>query len=596
MVRVHEVDLGQLGVGFPSGQVGMVVAQPHVCFTDDEPFTLVPEMTERAFGYIDTTLALALRRVHGVEKTHFTIFPECTLPGLAGVDRVTAALTQENWPTETVVIGGVDGLNREQFSELLLRPNTSYDAAGVDLERIREGQWINCSVTWVKLPNGEVRSWVQPKIAPAWVERNVQYLSMHKGQSVLLFKGTYSNSRAPYRFATLLCFDWIGSVDNRRIWQWLLQGIDDIAAAREATLPLTWLFVAQCNPEPSHASFMLQVPQFYDPLQYPNVNRENTCLVMANVAGNPVPGKAKQFGQSAVIFTPNRFMKPGCMPTYCNGGEPQRHGQPLENLRDAVFRERGACVHSFAVRNPDTVPLGSAGKVLAVEEPTVHPLGGGVDPRTPSDVVPAVVKWVNDELDDTDKCLAIKFPKLALVAAIETAHKKSAEAIRKLPAKALNNSLLVASPGTTCESADSWTAREVGAVSHLLQTFSILDVAQYPATFHGQGAQATIQKGDSSLEVVAVIGRSHEECDRHIMERAVPHRGALLMISRDEQNTSWNAKERTIFDQVSADSAEYIITDPRSAVLRVSYQDILQAYQRAANEIELKESINAAIS
>lgn len=596
MVKVIEVDLGLLGIRFPRGQVGMVIAQPYVKFTGNEPFTLLPETLQRAFECIDETLAVARRCVHGAEKTHFTIFPECTLPGLEGIERVTEALTQENWPAETVVIGGVDGLTRIQFAELLQRPNTVHDPEGNGLDRMRDDQWVNCCVIWVKLPTGEVSCWVQPKLAPAWVELDVNHQSMYKGRSIFLFKGTYADYDAPYQFATLLCFDWIGSSHNLRMWQWLLQGINIAAAERGAVLPLTWLFVAQCNEVPSHASFMGQVGQFFDSAGYPRVHRANTCLVMANVAGRATPGKAEKYGRSAVIFTPDRLVRPDCMPTYCNGGETQRAGNPLENFRDAVFRERGACIHSFLVQNPEALPPGSAGRMCALTDATVHPFVGTIDPRAPSGLVPAVIKWVNDDLDDGRKSLAAKHPAFPLAGAAGIAHQNSVAALRRLSANSLSKTMLVASTGTNNDNPDSWTEQESLAVSHIVQTFSILEVADYPPTFHGHGAQATIQNGGRSLEVVAVLGSSHEECDKHVMEKVVPHRGQLLMISRDDDNTPWDPRLRTIFDQVADDTTEYVFTDPRSAVIRVGYHDILQAYRESANEAELNGAIDAAIT
>lgn len=596
MVTVVEVDLELLGIRFPHGQVGMVIAQPYVKFTDNEPFTLLPETLPRAFECIDATLAVARRRIHGAEKTHFTIFPECTVPGLEGVARITEALTQENWPTETVVIGGVDGLNRAQFAELLQTPNTVHDQERNGLDRMRDDQWVNCCLTWVKLPTGEVRCWVQPKLAPAWVELDVNHQSLYKGGSIFLFKGTYADYDAPYQFATLLCFDWIGSSQNLRMWQWLLHGINIAASERGAILPLTWLFIAQCNKAPSHASFMGQVGQFFDSAVYPRVQRANTCLIMANVAGRATPGKVETYGRSAVIFTPDRLVKPDCMPTYCNGGEAQRAGNPLENFRDAVFRERGACIHSFLVQNPEALPPGSAGRMCALTDATVHPFIGTIDPRTPSGLVPAVIKWVNDDLDDGSKSLAEKHPAFPLAGAARIAHKNSVDALRSLPAISLSKTMLVARTGTNNDNPDSWTEQESRAVSHLVQTFSILEVADYSPKFHGNGAQASIQYGDRSLEVVAVLGSSHDECDKHVMEKVVPHRGQLLMISRDDDNTPWDRRLLTIFDQVADDSTESVFTDPRSAVIRVGYHDILQAYRESANEAELKGAIDVAIT
>ncbi|MGO4660073.1 hypothetical protein AB4Z34_35740, partial [Ensifer sp. 2YAB10] len=343
---------------------------------------------------------------HGADRTHFTIFPECTLPGLAGVARVTAAMQAADWPTDTVVIGGVDGLTKDQFVELVQQPNTIYDSVGNRLDRVQAHQWVNCVVIWAKLSTGEVRSWVQPKLSPAWVELDVNYMSMYRGRSIYVFKGTHSNADVPYQFATLLCFDWIGATDAKRMWEWLLEGIATRAGELGGILPLTWLFVAQCNPLPSHASFMGQVGNFFDPARFPRVSRDETCLVMANVAGKGAPGKSERFGQSSVIVT-SRFERPKCMPTYGNGGAPQRGAGILENFRDAVFRERGACIHSFLVIHPSALPPGSAGRRFALREATVHPFNGVVDPRAPSGAVAAVIKWVNDELDEPSKSLAI---------------------------------------------------------------------------------------------------------------------------------------------------------------------------------------------
>lgn len=595
MIRVIEIDIGQLGVRFPRGEVGVVIAQPYVDFARLEPFPLLPRLRNAALSGIDATLAVALECAHGAEKTHFTIFPECTLPGLDGFDRIAAVMADKSWPTGTVVIGGLEGLTREQFSELVQRPGTTYDDVGSSLERIRADQWVNCCATWAKLGSGEVQCWIQTKIEPAGVELQVDHESMFKGQSIYLFKGTYADTHAPYRFATLICYDWIGVRDQRRIWEWLLQDIEQTAAAKEAQLPLTWLFVAQCNPGPSHASFMSQVQPFFNPLQFPNVLRDGTCLVMANVAGNAVPGTAIQYGQTAVIFATDRFIKPENMPTYCGGGELQRPGNPLENFRDAVFRERGACIHSFRQLNPLALAPGAAGRKLALADATVHPYPGAADPRTPSGLVPAVVKWVNDQLDDPAKSLQVPYPNLPLAVVAGAAHQRSVNALRWLPWSALDRTVLIAAPGTG-SAPDKWKRTQSHAVRHVLHTFSILEAAQYPATFHGNGAQATIMKGESSVEVVAVIGESHEECDKHVLDLLPDHRGQLLLVSRDEDNTSWNPRMRTLFDQVAEPTKEINFTDPTSAVIRVGYQEVLNAYLDAVNENELREALDAAIS
>jgi hypothetical protein len=342
MVSVVEIDLGALGVRFPRGEVAMVVAQPFADIEKDfvhvEPFTWTEEAKVRALKCIDNTLAVSMKAPQGVGKTHFTVFPECMLPGLEGVDRVTNAMLAPEWPTETVVIGGVDGLTKAQYVELVGKEGTTYDTDGNHLDYIHDHHWVNCAVIWAKLPSGAVRSWVQPKLQPALVERDVSFMSMYHGRSIFVFKGDFSNVDATYRFATLLCFDWIGRRAEKRLWEWLLDGLQTLAGPG-GQLSLTWMFLPQCNPAPSHSSFMGQVAPFFDSANYARVSREETCLLMANIAGKAEPGRAEKFGQSAVIFTPYRFSKPDCMPTYCNGGNPQRGSVQLENFRDAqVFK------------------------------------------------------------------------------------------------------------------------------------------------------------------------------------------------------------------------------------------------------------------
>lgn len=599
MISVVEVDLGALGVRLPRGEVAMVTAQPHVVFVPQEPFTWAPAERQRALQCIDETLAVSQSRAHGAERTHFTVFPECTVPGLDGVDRITAAMQAAEWPAETVVIGGVDGLTKDQFTELVQKPDITYDSVWNSLDRVQAHQWVNCVVTWVKLPTGEVRSWVQPKLSPAWVELNVNYMSMYQGRSIYAFKGIHSNADVPYQFATLLCFDWIGSTDTKRMWEWLLEGIATRAGQMGGILPLTWMFVAQCNPAPSHASFMSQVGLFFDPTQYPRVTRDDTCLVMANVAGKGVPGKAEAYGQSAVIVTQSRFSRPECMPTYGNGGIPQRRADVLENFRDAVFRERGACIHSFLVVHPSTLPPGSAGRRFALREPSVHPFNGADDPRAPGGAVPAVVKWMNDELDEPSKSLAAMstYKHLPLTAAARISHERAVGELRRLEASALGNAVNFASLTACKGTPDEWKIAECDAVKHLLHTFSILDAAQYPVTFHGHGAQATILKGDTSLEVIAVKGASHEDCDQHVLNCLPAHKGQLVVISRDEDNNPWDPRFKSIYDQVPDEpSTEAKFTQPSSAIIRVGYRDVLDAYQNAANQAELKEALDAKLS
>lgn len=203
---------------------------------------------------------------------------------------------------------------------------------------------------------------------------------------------------------------------------------------------------------------------------------------------------------------------------------------------------------------------------------------------------------MNDELDET-KSLATKYTNRPLTAVAAAAHQRAVGELRTLKADALETTVNFASLTACKGTADEWKAGERDAVQHLLHTFSILDVGQYPATFHGNGAQATILKGETSLEVIAVMGVSHEDCDKHVLNRLPTHRGQLVIISRDEDNNPWDPRFKSIFDQVPDEpSTEAKFTQPTSAIIRVGYRYVLDAYRNAVNEDELKEALDAKLS
>ncbi|MGO4660074.1 hypothetical protein AB4Z34_35745 [Ensifer sp. 2YAB10] len=104
-------------------------------------------------------------------------------------------------------------------------------------------------------------------------------------------------------------------------------------------------------------------------------------------------------------------------------------------------------------------------------------------------------------------------------------------------------------------------------------------------------------KGEVSVEVIAVLGASHEDCDKHVLNCLPAHRGQLVVVSRDEDNNSWDPRFKSIYDQIPDEpSTEAKFTQPTSAIIRVGYRDMLDAYRNSANEVELKEALDAKLS
>lgn len=591
MLSIKEVDLGHLGVVFPEGGVGMVFAQPFLGLDEQPPFACAGDARERLLGCVDATLSVARGRHHGAPKTHFTVFPEYTIPGLEGIAKIDEAMAAADWPVGTVVLGGIEGMTPTQFRAFVAMPRVGLDAEANSLARLQEHHWVNCCVTWVKLASGEVRRWVQPKISPAWPERNVSHNAMYCGSSVFVFKGRFENGR-PFRFHSLLCFDWIGAVGDKRVWEWVLSHTNAAANAVAAVLPLTWVFVIQCNDEPCHASFMGQVQPFFNPNAYTSVERRGTCLVMANVAGKDRPGRAAKYGRSAVIHGPMQFSKGDCMGTFCHGGERYRPGNPLENFSDSIFRESGACIHSFLQVDPTHVPQGAAGRTTALREATVHPFPGLDSPRANGGLVPAATKWLHDVLDE-DRSLATMHPAYPLAGASVAPSAATTVALRALDSKAAEHSVRVAcvEPSAT---PDGWDAKESSAVEHMQQTLCLLRLAGQNCDIHGQLAHATIH-GDRPFDLVAVRGQTHSQSDKHVEAASVRSHLPLVIVSRDEYNTIWGRDEMRILDTPSQ-TDEVDITDPRSATRRIGYQSLLEAFRTAGNVAKLNEDLDAVFN
>ena len=141
MVHVETIDLSARGVTFPRDRVGMVMAQPHMALAPAEPFQCLQERRHQQIDVIARTLEIAHVNPHGAQRTHSTIFPEFSIPGLEGVAAIGAALQSADWHPCIVVIGGVDRLNRHGYLTLIGGHNTVVDAVN-SAAHVADDQWV----------------------------------------------------------------------------------------------------------------------------------------------------------------------------------------------------------------------------------------------------------------------------------------------------------------------------------------------------------------------------------------------------------------------------------------------------------------------
>jgi hypothetical protein len=595
MVHIETVDLSQRGIILPSNRVGVVIAQPHVplgSLTPAEPYQCRVEVKPQQLAVLTKTLAVAQASPHGAQKTHFTIFPEYTIPGIEGVTLIDTTVRGGDWPNGTIVIGGTDALTHAQYAELIQGDATYVDLARNNADEVGPDRWVNCAITWVKAADGTVARWIQPKLHPAWEELNISHQHVFCGSSVYVFKGRFENE-APFRFATLVCFDWIATLEARTASQWILSDLHQQAEGNQ--IPLSWLFIIQRNKKPSHDAFLNGVIAFFNQTEFPNALRERACLVFANTAGKAVPGRIGEFGACSVVSSPQSlFVPPTCVPTFSKGGPRFRDGSTLlSNYKDVVFRERGACIHSFAQVNPGSLLAGPAGRSPAVEEAYVFPLSGTIDRRAPSAAVPAPVKWLNDELDEIPS-LSSMYHAAPLAVQADAAHQTNVAALRAISAQSTTRAIKLAAKESKVEHADEWQVLESEALRHVVYTLDIISVGFPSPTMGADPAHATFLIDGQLVDVLAIRGTSHEDCIEYAKGFLPNPARQVLLVSRDDDNTAWHNRFGNFLQEAARrPGEERSITDPSSGTLHIGYQNLLEIFRGSATPAALIGGINA---
>lgn len=593
-VNVVTVDLEARGITVPADRVGMVLAQPFPMLEPTEPFRFTSQSKPGQLTVLARTLDVAAAAAHGAAKTNFTVFPEYSIPGLDGIAAIEQRLSASEWPTGTIVIGGTDALSQADYAALVQSPGANVDPVNGP-ERVQPDEWINCSITWIKTASGNIEKWLQPKLHPAWEELNISYESMFRGRSVFVFAGLMSNG-TPFRFGTIVCFDWIANLGNRKAAEWICAAIEQHANGHQ--LPLSWLFVIQHNPKPSHHTFLGQVEPFFNQTMFPNALRSGACLVFVNNAGRPRPGKTAQYGGCGMVFSPQAgFSKPTCAPTFCNGGPRFREGSTLlQPYRDVLLRERGACIHSFAQILPGSLTAGAVGRAIPLDKAQVFPLDDEPDPRTPSSAVPASVKWLNDELDEV-RSLTVLYPNVALAPEADQAHRTTVATLRRMPAKSIDVCIKFATQGSAATHADEWDVNEQRALQHLVSAWNIITIGAAAPPVPSDGPHAHVNLGLEEIALLAVTGVTHQACVEHFRRLWVDARTKALLVSRDTDNTPWHDRLGSFLRPEKARiGAESKITDPDGSALHIGYTTLLDIFRESTTQTELLRRLNAELA
>ena len=565
----------------------MVVAQPYLAtgvLTQQEPYRVTEEATERQLEMVKSTIDIARDR-----NADFTVIPEYGVPGLEGINLIEEHLSSKAWRPGTILIGGVDGLSQEQYASVIETDSTCVDEANQS-ESVENDQWVNCCITWIKSKDGGLRRWVQPKLCPAWLELNTQHQTMYKGKSVFLFRGRRTNGEI-FTFGTMVCFDWIAPGNPNPVQQLLAE---THRLAGESQIPITWLFVIQHNPKPSHFEFLNSVVNFFRDESNPNATRKDTCLVFVNTAGRAGPGSCRTHGTSGLVLSPRTPIAiEGGLPTFAHDGSKYRDENngilTGARCRDVLLRERGECIHSFDQVNPSQIQPGAAGRSYAVENATVHPARGKDHVLTPGRGVAAVVKWVNDQFDDMDTTLPAHDE--GLEQELISVRDAVVTELRQAGSKNLDGVVRLATLGSA-GNPDEWSDSEGDGLTHVVASLQIAAMGVRIVSVGTEGVHGVVCWQGQHIDVVAVQGPTHRKCMDHLLENpGRRQRRHLLLVSKDMHNTPFDRRDKNILrPRDSAQGVERRYTDGRNPNNQVGYQDLIGVLgsAKASNEVAEK--------
>ena len=144
-----DVELVNVDILVESREVRVVAMQPFIRLESvAEPFRWKDEAIDAQLNAICHTLDVS-QGVDEGEAAAFTLFPEYSIPGLRGAIIIDERVSAETWPNNTVIIAGFHGLTKSEYSDVCEQLGaTVSERNGPD--RVPNGQWVNCCLTWVK--------------------------------------------------------------------------------------------------------------------------------------------------------------------------------------------------------------------------------------------------------------------------------------------------------------------------------------------------------------------------------------------------------------------------------------------------------------
>jgi len=599
----------KLNVTVPETGLCISQMQPFVELVRSEPYKWQQDKKNQQLVRISRFMNIA-KQFDGKEKSHFTLLPEYSIPGIEGVDRISQFLMDASWPSETIVIGGVDGLSKKEYITLCNNRISDVTPANAP-DQVEDEKWVNCCITWVKESNGNLKSYIQPKISRSWPERNVSDREMFCGRSINLFTIKFTN-KTDCKFLTLICFDWIGSTSASRNGIFgILSKINQIWEKSNSRKEINMVLVLQCNEKPNHRNFLENACKFFEDRDTnPFVVRDQSVLFFINTAGRDKPGKSNKYGYSSLIASysspyDNQNCCPLCFSSYTRK---LRNSNNLGRCKEALFRENGACFHLFKFLPPTFIPANPMNRGLFLDEAKVYSIDERIDdPRVPNGTVAASIKWVNDEID-TIKPITFYVNEKTIRNEVIQSHEDVSKKIRKLSGKCLCKCIQY----SFCKYSnfnqeitpivhfvDKWGNEEKVGLQTVIHTLSIIGTCN-TINISEAIAHAIMNIGTNVVDIIVVHGGdTPEECFQYgkkFLNLNSLSRYAIV-VTKDIHDRLVNKKiTRTIFNnQEPVSERGPNITNPDDSFIHCGYQNIQECCFSAKSAGDLKEQIDCLL-
>lgn len=340
--QVQRIELPRLGID--AGQeLGMVVAQPEYETDPDAtvPFRIKDIWRERQKSLIAKSFQIRVFESHerGV-PVPFILFPETAIP--VGTPDGLGYLREhmEQAEGDLVFVGGLEGLNPREARGVIDSFTPPPDVSRADFF---DGTFINLCVIAIKSGGEAIRWYFQAKIRPSQWEQD---RNMGRGKRVLHFVAQR------VAFLCEICFDHIATQGNVHLHAALYRKL--IEQTRPNNVPLDFIFVPQCNPNPNH-QVVRQNTRYIFYSGDRGIAADKIAVVVVNKAS--AEQETSVYGRSGFHFKAGRWQ--------CPTSDLGPNGYELFDLTgvtSAVFRKRTSAIH-VATLVPASYNVGSPGNL-----------------------------------------------------------------------------------------------------------------------------------------------------------------------------------------------------------------------------------------